>query len=220
MNIVWSYRADLANGPAGFGADAPTVPNVMTVLTPDEAGAALAAGYKRAVGAKPPADVLALLLGQWALETGNGQFVHNYNFGNVKYHSGAPAKVYFRCNEIVNGVVVWYDPPAPQCAFAAYPSADAGAEAYIRILGKRAHWWEGLHTGNVAEFNAALSTSPRYYTADPAAYLRLLKNRVDTYASIAKSYGRSRAATYALRTLGAGALVGVAYVGVRQCYQR
>jgi hypothetical protein len=163
----------------------------MTPLGPAEAAKAIAAGYRSVVGTLPSPQVLALLLGQWALETGNGKYIHNYNFGNVKFSSAAPAKQYFRCSEIVGGVEVWYDPPAPECAFAAYQTAADGAKAYVETLKRRAHWWQGLQTGDVVKFNTALSTAPKYYTANPTTYLSALNNRVATYLPQARVYGAS-----------------------------
>lgn len=188
-NVIW-HREGVAS-PFGAESEVKVVPNVMTPLDADSAAKAISDGYLKVVGHKPTEKVLGLLLAQWALETGNGKYIHGNNFGNVKYYAGAPQKQYFRCSEIVNGVEVFYDPPAPQCAFAAYASPAEGAAAYVRILKKRAHWWAGLHTGDVGKFNTALSTSPKYYTANPTQYLGLLQNRLDAYLPQAAKYSGS-----------------------------
>jgi hypothetical protein len=165
------------------------LPNKITKVTPDEAAKALATGYKRITGKKPSVAILGLLLGQWALETGNGVAVHNFNFGNTKRNSGDTYYQFFRCSEILNGQEVYFDPPAPECSFSAYKSAEDGAEAYIRILKKRSNWWNGLQTGNIVAFNTGLSTAPKYYTASPTQYLSTLQNRVLNYLPQAQKYG-------------------------------
>jgi hypothetical protein len=189
---------------SSFGANQIELANVITVVTADEAAAAISEGYRRLEGKRPTAAILALLLAQWALETGNGKYVHNFNFGNVKRYGSTPYYQYFRCNEIIDGVTKWFDPPAPECAFAAYKNAADGAEAFVKTLRNRAHWWKGLQSGNIGTFNTALSTAPKYYTASPSLYLTGLQNRVDAYTAPAKKYGAT-AAGYAIQ-----AAVGVA----------
>ncbi len=172
-----------------FGAGQTELPNKLTKISADEAGKAISEAFKRVSGKKPTAAVLALLLGQWALETGNGVYVHNYSFGNTKRSSADTYYQFYRCNEIINGETVWFDPPAPECAFSAYKTPEDGAEAWIRILKKRPNWWNGLLTGDVVKFNTGLTTAPKYYTANPATYLNTLKNRVAAYLPQAKQYG-------------------------------
>jgi hypothetical protein len=188
-----------------FGAGQTELPNKVIKVTPDTAAKAIAIGYQKVTGKKPSAAILALLLGQWALETGNGSAIHNYNFGNTKRSSADAYYQFFRCNEIINGQTVWFDPPAPECAFSAYKTPEAGAEAWIRILKKRPNWWNGLLTGDVTAFNTGLSTAPKYYTASPALYLNTLKNRVAAYMPQAKQYGVTAASGLISALLGIAA---------------
>lgn len=192
-----------------FGAGQTELPNKFTTVTPDEAAKAISIGYQKVTSKKPSAVILVLLLAQWALETGNGSAVHNYNFGNTKRSSADTYYQFFRCNEILNGQTVWFDPPAPECAFSAYLTPEAGAEAWIRILKKRPNWWNGLLTGDVTAFNTGLSTAPKYYTANPTSYLNLLKNRVTAYTPQAIEYGAKFGLGSALLGIGLG--VGVLY---------
>jgi hypothetical protein len=178
-----------SSGLSVFGSDQEELPNVLTPMTADEVANALSKAFKRLTGKLPSVKVLALLLGQWALESANGKAIHNFNFTNVKRNSGDPYFQYFRCSEIVNGQEVFYDPPSPVCAFAAYKTATDGAEAYIRILKKRPNWWNGLLTGDITEFNTGLSTAPKFYTADPSLYLNILSDRVAHYMPQAEKYG-------------------------------
>jgi hypothetical protein len=187
-----------------IGAGQTELPNKITKVTPDAAARALAIGFKKVAGKKPSAAILALLLGQWALETGNGSAVHNYNFGNTKRSSSDTYYQFFRCSEILNGKEVFFDPPAPECAFSAYKAPEDGAEAYVKILKKRPHWWNGLLSGNVATFNAGLTTAPKYYTANPAQYLKTLQNRVAAYMPQAKQYGATFLTALGTALLGIG----------------
>jgi len=159
------------------------IPDKLTPVSVDEAAAALAVGYRRVTGKSPSAAILSLLLAQWALETGRGEFCHNYNFGNVKHSSADQYYQTFRAGENINGQSIESD-----MQFAAYLNIDDGAEAYVRQLQKRPNWWAGLQTGDVAKFNAGLSSSPAYYTADPSTYLATLQKLVGEFSVTAKKY--------------------------------
>lgn len=167
----------------------------LTPLTPDEAGQAIANAYKKVTGKLPSKAILGLLLGQWAGETANGQSVHNYNFGNGKATASSPYVQYFRCWERdAAGNKVWYDPPAPECKFAAYLNAEEGAVAFINLLKKRDNWWKGLHTGTVKGFVAGLAVRPyAYFTDDVGRYEKLVETRTAKYAAIAAKYAGSAA---------------------------
>jgi peptidoglycan hydrolase-like protein with peptidoglycan-binding domain len=169
------------------------VPNKLTPLTAAQAAHALSDGYLLVTGKRPSAVILALLLGQSALETGNWNSIHNYNFGNKKATSGDHNWQFFRCSEIVNGVEVFYDPPAPECRFAAYGSAAEGAAAFIRLLQSRPHWWNGLQSGTVDGFIQGLTTAPKYFTADPTKYRNTLNGTVSKYTALASQYAATAA---------------------------
>jgi hypothetical protein len=161
------------------------VENKLTLLSPPEAATALAAAYQRLVGALPSQPVLALLIAQSALETGNWRKIHNYNFGNQKAGASYPLIVQFRCSELVNGVEKVFDPPAPECNFRAYESATAGALDYLRVLHARPHWWQGLQTGDPSTFVDALATPPKYFTANSALYKSALTSLFQQYGPLA-----------------------------------
>lgn len=162
------------------------VPNKLTRLRPQDAAAALAAAYEQLTGIAPAQPVLGLLIAQSALETADWQSIHNFNFGNQKAGSSYPMIVQFRCSEIVNGVEQFYEPPAPECNFRAYETSASGALDYLRVLRGREHWWQGLHTGDPSAFVDALATPPRYFTASPALYKRVLIERLEQYGSLAE----------------------------------
>lgn len=147
------------------------VENKLTPLTREEAARALTAAYQQLTGAQPAAGVLALLLAQSALETGNWQKIHNFNFGNAKATADYPLIVQFHCSEVdEHGVEHFFDPPDPHCNFRAYNDAASGALDYLKVLHSRPTWWQGLHTQDPSRFVDALATPPKYFTADPNKY--------------------------------------------------
>lgn len=162
------------------------VPNKLTPLTREQAASALAAAYQQLAGARPTPGVLALLLAQSALETGNWQKIHNFNFGNAKAGTDYPLIVQFRCSEVdEHGVEHFFDPPDPQCNFRAYSDAASGALDYLKVLHSRPTWWQGLHTGDPSRFVDALSTPPKYFTANPAPYKRTVTTLFEAFRPLA-----------------------------------
>lgn len=165
-------------------------PSITTILTPEEATKAMAEGYRQVTGRWPTKKVLGLMVGQWALETGNGRAMRNYNFGNKKA-SGNEDYQYFSCSEVIGGQEFHYTGKHPACRFASYRSAPEGAKAFVELLKRRDHWWKGLHTGDVNGFIAGLTTPPAYFTASPSKYAYALNNRMESYQEYVNKYGRS-----------------------------
>ena len=180
--------------------------NVVTPVEPPDAGAALSKAYQSLTGSKPKPAVLNLLLAQWALETGNGKFVHNFNFGNEKSSSGDEFYQEFEAGEVEDG-----QEQKSVMKFAAFKTADDGALAYVKTLQRRPQWWAGLQSGDPHTFVSALVAvaGQHYFTADPAHYLKTLSDELPKYATIAKQYGKKRFAWVATLV---GMLVGASTV--------
>lgn len=168
------------------------VPNRLTPLDASEAGPVLFAAYAVLTGKQPSDAVGALLLAQSALETGNWQKIHNYNFGNIKARADYPQIVQFRCSEVLNGVEQFFDPPDPHCNFRAYSNATDGAVDYMKVLHSQPHWWQGLHTGDPSAYVDAIATPPKYFTANPATYKRTLTALFNQFRPLATAVLRSR----------------------------
>lgn len=181
---AWRSLGDPALGALGGIA----LPDTLTPLTPDEAAAALATAYKRVTGKAPTKQILGLLVGQTALETGDWKSLHNYNMGNAKATASDPYYTGFRCWELVNGQKTWYEADDPMCRFAAHKTAADGAEHYIRVLAHRSNWWAGLQTGTVPGYVAGLTSSPAYFTANADEYARGLTARMDEFGQQAIKY--------------------------------
>jgi len=196
---------------AEFGAEQVEIADQLTPMSADEVAIAVSSAFKRLTGKRPSRKILGLLLAQWALESGNGRSIHNFNLTNIKRNSGDPYYQSFPCSEVIDGVEQHFTPPNKACEFAAYLNATDGAEAYIRVLKRRPNWWNGLMTGDVEQFNIGLSTAPKFYTADPARYLNLLKDRYDRYWSQAEKYGSNTLGTILSALFGISVAIGTIY---------
>ena len=151
------------------------VPAVRTHLSLDEAVAAMADAFSEFMKRDPTPRQLAILVAQSALETGHWASMWNFNWGNVKMPSTADGDYcQFRCNEIIGGKVVWFDPPHPQTSFRAYASAADGAIEQVKFLAERPRYaeaWRRCISGDSAGFVRALA-SAGYFTANVDAYER------------------------------------------------
>lgn len=158
-------------------------------ISEGEATYALREAWFRVYGQYPTTNSLALLWAQWALETGRGKAIHNYNFGNLKRGKDDPTDwTMFRCSEILNGREVFFDPPHPQTHFRAYPTAIDGALDYIKFLSKKTRYakaWEAVKKGDPAEFSHELKVAG-YYTANEARYTAIVVKLTEEFKSKAK----------------------------------
>jgi hypothetical protein len=197
------------------------LPDTKTVVTPDEAARYLAEAYRVATGKLPSSNVLTLLIAQWAGETGNGTATHCYNFANVKRSKASSYFCMYPCgeNDRVTGKSVMYYPPDPVTHFAAYPTAQDGANAYVAQLKRRANWWAGLETGDAGKFVDALAEyNPKagiyaFFTAPKEKYLNLVTNRAAKYSSLGKQYGSTVVKTAASIWLAYGLIAGGTVLG-------
>lgn len=157
---------------------------VADVLTPcDPAGmfweltdawAAFAAEGDARFADEPTRARVLVLLAQSIEECGAGyKSCHCWNFGNVKHVEGDGHEwCAFRCDEVIGGRVVWFDPPHPACRFVAFRARAEGVRGYLEELRGRFHAaWPALLTGDPIAFVHALKLQ-KYFTADEGAYGR------------------------------------------------
>jgi flagellum-specific peptidoglycan hydrolase FlgJ len=148
------------------------LPDKLTPIAPLDLYACLRESWRTLIkDAAPSRASLLVLMAHWALETGWGHFCHWYNLGNKKHVSiDGRDWTMFRCNEIIGGKVVWYDPPNPACAFVAYPDRQSGADDYLTMLrGEFRAAWVAVVSGDPSLFCHLLKLSG-YYTADESLY--------------------------------------------------
>jgi hypothetical protein len=147
----------------------------LTPITPSEIAVALATAWRGAFGGEPARASLLVLLAQWALETGRGKAMHCYNLGNIKSNGITGDWCFFRCNEIIQGRLVWFEPDHPSCRFRAFGSLDEGAIDYLQTVHARFHRsWTGVLTGDPVAY-AHLLKVQHYYTADEGLYAGTLR---------------------------------------------
>jgi len=118
-------------------------PALKTVLTFEQVADAIPIAFQSSEGKAPSQKTLAKLIAQSSLETGHYQHMWNYNFGNVKKRwqpDDGFSFTMFRCNEIIGGKLLWFDPPHLQTHFRAFDSAAAGVLDWQRLILKVARY--------------------------------------------------------------------------------
>jgi hypothetical protein len=146
---------------------------VDTRLSESELTYALKEGWKLNFNQQPNIDSLAILWSQVCLETARGSKCKNFNFGNIKKTKDHKYCM-FRCNEVINGKIEWFDPPHPQTHFNAYDNSVLGAQEYINFISKRERYklaWEQLLKGDPVRYCMELKKAG-YFTADLVHYTK------------------------------------------------
>lgn len=142
-----------------------------------------AAGYMRRAwqqlhnGQNPPNGALEVLLAQWALETGRGNRMLNYNFGGIK-SVGAGFRTRYGTTE---GDRVAGTATRQRLWFQAYGNADEGARHFVRMLTQGMHrgafgaYMQEIGRGNrstAGSIYAQRLKSTGYYTGNMEDYAR------------------------------------------------
>lgn len=138
-------------------------------MRPEEAAQHLADAWQSVFGKPPPDEALAVLWAQWALETGRGRWMVDFNFAGVK--GKAPQ----------GGSAVWWtsegsdaDSRRVRSRFRAYRSAEEGARDYVRMLKRRyPAAIRAARRGDAKGFVHALAKRG-YFTSEVDAYSRAL----------------------------------------------
>lgn len=160
---------------------------------------------------EPKHEAVCVLGGQWALETGWGKSMWDFNLGNVKSVEGDGHDYqFFGCGEelplsvaqhavhdsplvkvvrtYANGntpmASVWIDPKHPWCRFRAFNSLLEGAVDYVKLLNKRFQMaWPAVIAGDPALFSHYLHQQ-HYYTADETQYTNSIKSTFHTMMGV------------------------------------
>lgn len=113
----------------------------QTRMSGEAAAVNLRNAWRTLHGQNPSNDVLAILLAQWALESGSGTHMYNYNYGGVHWdriHNG-PGMRYISGNP---GNMAWYQ---------AYANEAEGARHYVWLLST------GRHREGITQYEQAVS---------------------------------------------------------------
>lgn len=146
-----------------------------TVCTPAELRDALMGAWRAYFGVWPSPGSIAVLMAQWALETGRGKSCHGWNLANEKYPGsvelGAAGDWYWlECWEIIHGQRVIISPPDRGACWRWYPCLADGAAAYLRSLVVRyAPAWHAVIAGDPRLFVDTIHNL-NYFTGDLAEY--------------------------------------------------
>ena len=157
------------------GTSGGSTPAVRTQVSIADMHHAMSSAWTESVGVEPTDMSVLTLMAQWALETGNGASMYNYNVGNFKSagNNGSPAGAYFPLptTENIGGVTQHVT-----ANFASFDSLDAGVKAYLKAMhGHFGSAWPDVLTGDLDAFAQHLYDQ-HYYTGIPP-------NPVDTYAA-------------------------------------
>lgn len=155
----------------------------LTPLSADAVARAFASAYRQVLGMEPTVRTLAILMAQSALESGRWKALHCFNFTNIKaVESYEGHYCLYRCNEIINGRVEWFNPPHPQCRFRAFLSVEAGAVDYLEFL-TRARYKPALleaQRGDPRSFVSALKRGG-FFTAAEEPYAKAVVSLTSEY---------------------------------------
>lgn len=183
---------------------------IKTPISFERASECLGWALRNQIGATPKVEVLALALAKCALETGRWKSIWNQNWGNVKAgpdYEGMYTCIVL--NEVLmrNGksVLVWFAPngeltasPAkggkvtgkvypvpdghPQTRMRAFANEYDGADQYVEFVanGRYQTAWRLLLKGDASGYVYALKAA-KYFTADPAKYLKGVKSMQEEF---------------------------------------
>ena len=168
-----------------------------TPVTVQQMADAMYTAWCRYFNSPPAHKSIYVLLAQWALETGRGAQMHNFNVGNVKARpNGEYDFQYFACNERLRTATakqmqsadpktaritrtnsdgtswIWFYPKNTGCCFRAFEQLDDGVFDYLCMMinhqmFKRA--WPAVLAGSPQQFSHLLKQAG-YYTADEQTY--------------------------------------------------
>lgn len=163
------------------------VPDLLTPCSAQEYIRAIQQGLETLTGKTPSDGQVAVLTAQSALESGRWKSMHRNNPGNIK---ASPTYEFlycqFRCNELINGKLEWFDPPHPQTNFRAFMDLETGVIDYLRFLSGRVRYagaWEAAKRGDPAAFVHALKTAG-YFTASEGPYLKAVNSLFNEYVRL------------------------------------
>lgn len=162
---------------------------------------ALRGAWFRFFGNWPSEDSVCILAAQWALETGRGASMMNYNCAGIKASGDQDCTFYATQENLPRAIAARYvanstaNEPCeiakddggtnvrvrflanhPMTKFRAYANLEDGCFDYVALLQRRfALSWPAVMTGDPVAF-AKLLKKQGYYTAEEADYARLMKS--------------------------------------------
>jgi flagellum-specific peptidoglycan hydrolase FlgJ len=151
------------------------LPNKLTPVSTQELLYGLANAWFQLVGEVPSKQSLLVLISQITLESGAAlKSCHCFNLGNIKSTTKDNIDyTYYKCNEVINGKIIWFDKPSPAARFVAFNTLEEGCLFYLNFLktryGKKAGVWDAVLAGDPALFVQKLKQN-NYFTASLLSY--------------------------------------------------
>lgn len=160
--------------------------DVRTVVDPEALAVELTAAWRALRDETPQRGSILVLMAHSALETGRWKSCHCWNLGNVKSKlDDGRDFTFFRCNEVINGKVVWFDPPHPFTRFRAFRTLREGALdhlAFLMGMKRYAEAWPFVLNPDPDAFVHALKAGG-YFTADPGPYAHAVASIYREYSA-------------------------------------
>lgn len=157
------------------------VPTVKTPITVSGFTKAFIEAWHNIYGFYPTKNSVAVVYGQWGVETGIGVFCWGNNIGNSKAVDDKDPNTVIKYQmlantwEIINGKRVIFQPPSPVTWFRAFDTLAGGMEHHLSLLRNKRYKiaWEAVEKGDPILFSKLLKKQG-YYTAPESDYIKLI----------------------------------------------
>lgn len=138
-----------------------------TSLSGSQASEAIKQAYSSITGEQPSEGTLAILTSHWALETGQGKSMYNYNFAGIKGRGPEGMTTVMKTREGYGESTVHI-----KDGFRAYQSAQEGAKDYISLLVRKYGSAIDAAKAEQPERFAHELKVGGYFTGDPVLYAK------------------------------------------------
>jgi hypothetical protein len=152
------------------------IPGKLCYLSREDAVILFKNVFEKFAGFAGEKETIAIYLAHCALETGTFAVgLHNWNWGNTRCNIDKLKEdqyfTMFRCNEVINGKIIWYNPGELGSVFEAFQTPEDGLYNHFRFIIKERYWgaWESALAGNPVQYVKKLKEGG-YFTADLNRY--------------------------------------------------
>lgn len=168
--------------PAAPPPEEPTPPGRVdrrkrpTPMRPEVAAAYLTEAWTAVLGAPPPVGALSILWAHWALETGRGLWMRDYNFAGIQGAAPDGGSAVWWTSERIDG-----ETQRVRLRFRAYASPEDGARDYVTQLRDRfPRALAAARAGDARAFARELQRAT-YFTSDGQDYERAVSSLAEEY---------------------------------------
>jgi len=145
-------------------------------MRPEAAAGHLAEAWRSVLGAPPPVEALSILWAHWALETGRGLWMRDYNFAGIQGAAPDGGSAVWWTSERIDG-----ETQRVRLRFRAYASPEDGARDYVTQLRDRfPRALAAARAGDARAFARELQRAT-YFTSDGQDYERAVSSLAEEY---------------------------------------